>query len=719
MYSMPLQRSAEKESVEGPLIWPNKVEARAYQQTIAEKATHRNTLVVLPTALGKTVISALTAARFLYNHRQMRVLVMAPTRPLVLQHRETYVMILKLTEDDAVALTGKTPAAYRKQVWDGEARIIFATPQVVKNDLEGGNLSLKDFSLIVFDECHRARKGYAYTDVAKKYVEQASWPIILGMTASPGADKKKIGEICEALFIEQIEYRSEEDPDVAPYINPVEVEWKYVDLPGEYRELSQTIRSMFNDRLSWLRRIGIIQKPLQYITRRDLLEAGEELRYRLEESIEEERGPIYSAIVAQSISLTLFHALELLETQGIPTLASFLDRVEQESEEKRSYKTIINDPQYTELKRLLNQNMKLEHPKLPLLNREVENQLKQHPNSKVLVFTQYRDTASHLVDKLRETGQLSVERFVGQASKQDDPGLSQDEQAEILRNFRDGDTNLLVATCIAEEGLDIPSVDLVVFYEPIPSEIRYIQRKGRTGRKTAGKALILAANDTFDISYLYASRRRVERMRKITASLNQELNLLMRKGPRPEPNPMTIEEIKEIEKHAKTTQLEPQLLMPEEEKAKRFLKEIDKASRNIWMRVMRAGSRGLLVEDLMEEASEEGVTPAIAKTAIEKLEDAGKIGKIGWDRVAAIESIQAPKSASTAERDAYEIMVEKIYPGKAVVMINDKWRARITPQDFEGPANVIKKDARFRARGTLYHDGDTLCLRVKEVIQIS
>jgi len=709
---MSLEKYFEQRYVGAPLVWPNKVEARLYQQAIAEKACKKNTLVVLPTALGKTIISALAAAHFLYNHKQMRVLVMAPTRPLVLQHRETYMSILQLSDEDAVALTGKTPSVYRKQIWDGKAPIIFATPQVVKNDLESGILSLKAFSLLVFDECHRARKEYAYTDVAKKYVVEAPWPITLGMTASPGADKKKIGEICEALFIEQIEYRSEEDPDVVPYINPVEVEWKYVDLPSEYRELSRIIRSMLNDRLNWLNRIGVIHRRPEYITRRDLLEAGEELRYRLEETIEEERGPIYSAIVTQSASLTLFHALELLETQGIPTLTSFLDRMEQESEEKKSYKTIINDPQYIQLKRLLNQNMKLEHPKTPLLKGEIENQLKQHPNSKVLVFTQYRDTASHLVNRLRENGRLSVERFVGQASKQDDPGLSQDEQAEILRGFRDGGTNALVATCIAEEGLDIPAVDLVVFYEPIPSEIRYIQRKGRTGRKTAGKAVILAANDTFDIAYLYASRRRVERMRKITASLNQELNPLMRLGPKPEPNPLTIEEIAEIEKHAKITRLEPQLIKPEEEKVKQFLRNVDKASRYIWMKAMKAGSQGLLIEDLADQIAEEGVTPAILKAAVEKLQDLGQLQRIRWDRIATV------PSKPTLEKDTYDILVEKIYPGKAVALINDKWRARITPQDFEGPPGLIKKDARFKARGTLYHDGNTLCFRVREVIQL-
>jgi len=715
---MSLSERASQKHVEASLVWPGRVEARLYQQIIAENACCKNTLVVLPTALGKTVISALAAAHFLYSYKQMRVLVMAPTRPLVLQHRETYMRILKLTEDDAVTLTGKTPAAYRKQIWDGKARIIFSTPQVVKNDLENCYLTLNGFSLLVFDECHRARKEYAYTDVAKKYVEQSPWPMILGMTASPGADKKKIDETCQALFIEQMEYRSEEDPDVAPYINPVEVEWKHVDLPNGYRELGSIIRSMLNDRLNWLNRINVIHTKPEYVSRRHLLEAGEELRYRLEETIEEERGPIYSAIVTQSASLTLFHALELLETQGIPTLLSFLEKVEQQSEEKRSYKTIINDPQYAELRKLLNQNLKLEHPKMPLLKQEVERQVEKHPNSKVLVFTQYRDTASHLVNQLRENSGLTVERFVGQASKQNDPGLSQDEQAEILRGFRDGETNALVATCVAEEGLDIPSVDLVVFYEPIPSEIRYIQRKGRTGRKAAGKAIILAANNTSDIAYLYASRRRVEQMRKITSTLNRELNPLTRPGPKPEPNPMTTEELSDIEKHAKATAVEPKHIKPEEEKVKEFLREVDKVSRNLWRKAMKAGSGGLLVEDLLEDMADEGITPATAKAAVERLEELGQVGRIGWDRIVTVASVPTPEKPVTAERDVYEVMVEKIYSGSAVVLINDKWRARMTPQDFEGPAGMVKKDARFKARGTLYRDGNTLCFRVRQVTQV-
>jgi Fanconi anemia group M protein len=622
---------------------------------------------------------------------------------------------VKLRDDDAIALTGKIPSSLRQEVWNGNARIIFATPQIVRNDLESGFLSLKDFSFLVFDECHRARKQYAYTYVAKKYVEQASWPIILGMTASPGADKEKVAEICSALFIEQIEYRSEEDSDVAPYINPIEVVWRRVDLPAEYREIGRTIRSMLAGRLSWLNKIGIIRAKPEAVGRRELLEAGEELRYRLERASRDEKGPIYTAIIAQSASLTLFHALELLETQGIQTLTSFLERIEQQSEDKKSYRTIITDPEYVKLKNLVNLNAKLEHPKMPVLREVVTSQLKQNPKSKVIVFTQYRDTASYIADKLRNDG-LSIERFVGQASKPDDPGLSQDEQAEILRSFSNGDTNLLVATCIAEEGLDIPSVDLVVFYEPIPSEIRYIQRKGRTGRRAAGKVVILATNETLDMAYLHSSRRKVQKMRKLTALLNRELNPLMRLGPKPEPDPMTVEEIRDIEKYVQA-QLTRARGIESEKVCMEAYHEVDRASGSAQKKIMK-GRKDISVDSVIDETVEYGATTDIAKTAIEKVQGREQIGGIGRDDITPLPSIPMPKSSNKAEGDIFDVFVEKVYAGRAFITINDARKAILMPQDFEGPSSIIKKDARFKAKGTFYYDGSMLCFRVREVIQI-
>ena len=43
--------------------------------------------------------------------------------------------------------------------------------------------------------------------------------------------------------------------------------------------------------------------------------------------------------------------------------------------------------------------------------------------------------------------------------------------------------NVLVATCIAEEGLDIGAVDVCVFYDQVGSPISMVQRMGRTARR--------------------------------------------------------------------------------------------------------------------------------------------------------------------------------------------------------------------------------------------
>jgi Fanconi anemia group M protein len=157
--------------VSHPLIYQESVEDRDYQRTISEAAKNRNSLIVLPTALGKTVISALVAVDALYNYRDKRVLVMAPTRPLCMQHLETFRRVMRLPEDDFVLLTGKTQAAFREAVWNGKSRMVFATPQVVRNDLLAKRMTLNGFGLLVFDECHRSVKEYAYTEIASQYAK--------------------------------------------------------------------------------------------------------------------------------------------------------------------------------------------------------------------------------------------------------------------------------------------------------------------------------------------------------------------------------------------------------------------------------------------------------------------------------------------------------------------------------------------------------------------
>src|SRR5437667_998775 len=530
--------------VSHPLFFDATVEDREYQRSISRAAKYRNTLVVLPTALGKTIISALVVADLLRDYSGKRVLVMAPTRPLCMQQMSSFRNVMRLPEEDFVILTGKTPADFREVTWSGKSRLVFATPEVVRNDLLAKRMNLADFGLLVFDECHRSVKEYAYTEIASQYAKTSEYPLILGMTASPGSDAQKVRAVCESLSIEHVEYRSDEDPDVRPYIHPITVEWKTVDMPPAYQPIVRLLRGMLDGRVRWLKARGYLKGQFINVTRTQLIELGVELRYTAELSIEEERGPIYGVIARQASALTLYHMVELLETQGAHTLKAFMERLE--GDEKRSRSALLNEPAYTEVYSLLGGERILDHPKVGALEMVTGQQLAASPDSRMLVFTQYRDTATHLVEALNSVKGVRAERFVGQATKLGDPGLTQEKQASLIRDLRKGYLNTLVATSIAEEGLDIPEVDLVVFYEPVPSEIRHIQRRGRPGRKTAGKVVILVTNGTSDAFYVQASARRVEKMREIAADLNALLKPVLRTKERPPPTPMTADEMAKL-----------------------------------------------------------------------------------------------------------------------------------------------------------------------------
>lgn len=733
--------------VEHPVIWNRSIELRSYQKNIADSAQRRNTMVILPTALGKTVISLLVCADMLYNYRDKRILVMAPTRPLVSQHMKYFSSVLKISEENIASVTGKILPYARRAVWDRtDIRLIFATPEVVKNDLEEGRLNLKDFGLLVFDEAHRAMKEYAYTSIAKEYIKQSSCPYILAMTASPGAERKRIQEVCNNLFIEHIEYKSEDDPDVKPYVNAIDVKWEWLNLPEEYRYIVSILRSMLEEKIRWLTRNGLLMKAIKWIFKKDLIELGEALRYKLELTMEEQRGPLYIAILNQSSALTLMYCLELIESQGSYSLKAFLDRIDED--ESNAHTFLLKDPRMMEIKTLVEGIVK-EHPKILHLLQLIKdhhhqppsiNDVRNIPNlkSKILVFTQYRDTAKHIVEVL-EKNDIKTSRFVGQAKRIGDEGMKQDEQAAVLESFRNSDFDVLVATSIAEEGLDIPEVDLVIFYEPISSEIRYIQRRGRAGRKSSGSVIILATKDTIDMRHLYGSKMRVEKM---TNSLNN-INTILKPINRSfiTPNPMTLAELSILDDKKK--RLEERLLkrvqseiqyngLSDIEDIKSRLdqlgkknnrqtllsveadlltndykRQVDRAARRIHVELAKAGKRGIDIKTLCNDL---GFEYTLLIEAIKKLEKLKRVEWLNEDTVVIADSL---KKYSGKE---YAVTIGKIFRGIATVMVDGKWHARLNYYDYDGPRELLKRGTEFRAVGELYHDAEALCIRIKQIV---
>jgi len=289
--------------------------------------------------------------------------------------------------------------------------------------------------------------------------------------------------------------------------------------------------------------------------------------------------------------------------------------------------------------------------------------------------------------------------------------LTQEEQAERIRKLEDGELNVLVATSIAEEGLDIPAVDHVIFYEPIPSEIRYIQRRGRTGRKAPGKVTILAANESLDMIYLYASGKRTEKMRRIARNVNSKLQTIIRKRPRPPPNPLTPAELKQIEMEAVQVKAEPEIIKTEAESLREFDRKVARTSRILYMKLLERGASGATIAQMLSDMEFEAVSIQVLKASLGTLMKEGLVSEASPGVYAVASAVKKPPGRT------YEVVIEKIYPGVAVVRVNDKWRARLDPYDYNGPRSLIKKNSRFRAVADLYRMDGKLCIRIKEVIQ--
>jgi len=140
-------------------------------------------------------------------------------------------------------------------------------------------------------------------------------------------------------------------------------------------------------------------------------------------------------------------------------------------------------------------------------------ELRNNETSRILVFVKLRDSVKNIVKNLKNISDIKAVRFVGQATKAaDDKGLSQKKQIEILNQFKEGIHNVLVSTNVGEEGLDIAECDLVVFYDVVASEIRLIQRKGRTARHRKGRVVILYCKETHDEVYLRIALSKLKKM---------------------------------------------------------------------------------------------------------------------------------------------------------------------------------------------------------------
>jgi len=502
-----------------PLLRERTLRALPFQLDLARIGLTEDLLVVLPTGLGKTVIAALLAAELLREGRG-KLLFLAPTRPLVQQHSDSFGGWF--TELRRARFTGTVAHPKREGAWE-TAEAVFATPEIVQNDLKAERYDLQDVRLLVLDEVHHAVGKYAYVSIAGRYrTERPREGRILGLTASPGGRDERIEEVVGVLGQPRIEARSRDDVGVKEFVQPVDIQFRWVELPPEAKRVQELLKKAAHETARRLQKMGFLRKkPITSLSVKDLIAVRAEIFAR-PGPMTRKFGPLFHAMVL----LHLHHALERLETQGMEPFRQYVERVRAKEKPGKADRAFVALPEVVaaveEVRTFLGGTRETSHPKLDalvvLLRERFAASVDRPP--RVLIFAQYRDTIQGICDTLEREG-WTVGRFVGQATRdEDDKGMNQREQAQVLAAFRSGRFPLLVASSVAEEGLDVPDVDLVVFFEAVPSEIRAIQRRGRTVRSSLGSVVVLLTQETRDVGYQKAEARREAAMGRIVRRLS-------------------------------------------------------------------------------------------------------------------------------------------------------------------------------------------------------
>lgn len=443
-------------------IFPVKnFEKRDYQLNISRSAIQYNTLVILPTGLGKTFIASVAIYNFLRYFPNSKIVFMAPTRPLVNQQMSACYDVVGIPKEETAEMTGKIRKDKRVNLWDTK-RLFFCTPQVLQSDLAEKTFPAKLIKLVVIDEAHKAKGNYAYCQVIRAISEAQNQFRVLALTATAGKSSDII-EIIQNLLISKIEYRSEQSIDVSKYTHTKTIEIVEV----KYTQEMTTMIRQFSDFIDpYLQKLREAEAIKTFCVSRGYL-IVEQAKMRLNNNIPAaQKSKIMSNF---SVAVSMYNSLEMLERHGIhlfikslrddrQMIKFFVAQIPQlkklvlELEEKygKIFHDITNASDITDYG----------HPKFDLLKTKLQEYFEKGGN-KAIVFCEFRDSTVLINSVLQQLKpQVQPRILIGQGGD-----MTQKEQLAIMKEFREGKVNTLVCTCVAEEGLDIGEVDLVICFD--------------------------------------------------------------------------------------------------------------------------------------------------------------------------------------------------------------------------------------------------------------
>ncbi|XP_024961790.1 DEAD-box ATP-dependent RNA helicase FANCM isoform X2 [Cynara cardunculus var. scolymus] len=475
-------------------IYPENVPVREYQVSITRTALFSNTLVSLPTGLGKTLIAAVVMYNYFRWFPDGKIVFAAPSRPLVMQQIEACHNIVGIPQEWTVDMTGQTTPAKRADLWKAK-RIFFVTPQVLEKDIQSGSCVVKQLVCLVIDEAHRASGNYSYC-VAVRELFCRSYLLIHDVICDYSANHQTVQQVIDNLQISSLEHRSESDPDVTPYVHDRKIELIQVAMGKDALEANSLLMDVIRPSVARLSAMGVLPKrDIQTLSPCDFLNSRDKFRqappHDLPQFKYREVEGIFGALI------TLYHIRKLLSVHGVAPAYEML----KEKLEQGSLRLLSSHEALQKVKGIMEKNVSngVLSPKFTkMIEVLIEHFKTQDPQkSRVIIFSNFRGSVRDIMNSLATIGTyVKATEFIGQSSGKRSKGQSQKEQQAVLEKFRAGQFNVIVATSIGEEGLDIMEVDLVICFDANVSPLRMIQRMGRTGRKNEGRVVVLACEGT-------------------------------------------------------------------------------------------------------------------------------------------------------------------------------------------------------------------------------
>ncbi|XP_021258717.1 Fanconi anemia group M protein isoform X2 [Numida meleagris] len=524
-------------------IYPTNRPERAYQLRMARAALLANTLLCLPTGLGKTFVAAVVMYNFYRWFPSGKVVFLAPTKALVAQQMEACAQVMGIPGRDMAEMTGGTQALSRKELW-ATRRVFFLTPQIMVNDLSRGTCPAVEIKCLVVDEAHKALGNHAYCQVVKELSRYTNQFRVLALSATPGSDTKAVQQVVSNLLIAQIELCAEDSPEIQPYSHERQVEKIVVPLGEQLGSIQRAyiqVLEMFAGRLI---KMGVLaRRDIPSLTKYQIILARDQYRKNPSpQNMGMQQGIIEGDF---ALCISLYHGYELLQQMGVRSLFIYLcgimdgskglTRTKNElgrSEDfmklyqqltdmfSDTYQNSANGNVYKSRTAIENKKEFIySHPKLKKLEEIVVEHFKSRKtgcsdqttsgstsasavDTRVMIFSSFRDSVQEIAEMLsRFSPVVRVMTFVGHSTGKSTKGFTQKEQLEVVKRFREGGYNTLVSTCVGEEGLDIGEVDLIICFDAQKSPIRLVQRMGRTGRQRQGRVVIILAEGREERTY--------------------------------------------------------------------------------------------------------------------------------------------------------------------------------------------------------------------------